>query len=150
MFDLGRCECESPVIKCDHRGCRCQMCGNLERLELPKPRKLDAIEEYEAFTETTGLYPEANTGSLIAINYVCLGLGEAGECQGKLKKVWRGDLPLEEQLPAMIDEAGDVLWYLTRLSIELGVGLTGLMDRNMAKLRDRKARGVIRGSGDKR
>lgn len=25
------CRCESPVIKCDHTGCRCMMCGKLER-----------------------------------------------------------------------------------------------------------------------
>lgn len=110
----------------------------------------DLINWYEGVTTETGLYPEGGTGSLIAINYCMLGLGEAGECQGKLKKVWRGDKTLDEQRAAIIDELGDTLWYLTRASIELGVGLAGLIEHNAAKVLDRKARGQIRGEGDNR
>jgi NTP pyrophosphatase (non-canonical NTP hydrolase) len=108
------------------------------------------LEQYEAITEQTGLYPEGGTGSLVAVNYCCLGLGEAGELQGKLKKVWRGDTTLDAQREALLDEAGDTLWYLTRLSIELGSGLQDLIERNGRKVLDRKSRGVIRGSGDNR
>jgi hypothetical protein len=50
-----------------------------------------SVKEYQEITRQTGLYPEGGTGSLIAITYCALGLGEAGEVQGKLKKVWRGD-----------------------------------------------------------
>lgn len=108
------------------------------------------IEWFEDVTEQTGLYPEANTGSLIAINYCALGLSEAGEFQGKLKKVWRGDKTLEEQKEALIDELGDTLWYVTRAAKELGIGLTELMEHNGQKVLDRKNRGVTRGSGDNR
>ena len=24
-----KCECASPMVRCDHRGCRCQLCGEL-------------------------------------------------------------------------------------------------------------------------
>lgn len=110
----------------------------------------DLIQRYEHTTIQTGLYPEAGTGSLIAVNYCCLGLGEAGEAQGKLKKVWRGDKDLDTAKEQILDEAGDILWYLTRLAIECGTGLEGLIERNMAKVLDRKERGVIRGDGDNR
>lgn len=106
--------------------------------------------EYERITAQTGLYPEGGTGSLVAINYCALGLGEVGELQGKVKKIWRGDVPLESQRDVILDEAGDVLWYLTRLTLELGSDLESLMRRNADKVLSRKARGVIRGSGDNR
>jgi NTP pyrophosphatase (non-canonical NTP hydrolase) len=109
-----------------------------------------SVADYERVTGETGLYPESGTGSLTAITYCALGLGEAGECQGKLKKVWRGDASLADQKAALLDEAGDTLWYLTRLAIELGSSLQELIDLNGAKVLDRKARGVIRGSGDER
>jgi NTP pyrophosphatase (non-canonical NTP hydrolase) len=108
------------------------------------------IEWYEDVTMQTGLYPEAGTGSLVAITYCMLGLGEAGEAQGKLKKVWRGDKTLEQQREALLDECGDVLWYLTRAAMELGGGLQELIERNGAKVLDRKARGQTRGEGDNR
>jgi NTP pyrophosphatase (non-canonical NTP hydrolase) len=108
------------------------------------------VKDYERITGQTGVYPDIDTGSLIAVNYCALGLGEAGECQGKLKKVWRGDVTLADQRDELLDEAGDTLWYITRMALELGSSLQELMDRNAAKVLGRKARGVIRGSGDSR
>lgn len=108
------------------------------------------IAWYEQITSETGLYPEGGTGSLIALNYCMLGLGEAGECQGKLKKVWRGDTTLSQQRSALLDELGDTLWYLTRATLELGFTLENLMQRNAMKVTDRKARDVIKGDGDNR
>lgn len=110
----------------------------------------ELLSAYEHVTEKTGLYPEANTGSLVAVNYCALGLGEAGEVQGKLKKVWRGDRTLNNQRELILDELGDTLWYLTRMSLELGVNLEELILRNSEKVLDRKKRGVTRGDGDKR
>lgn len=108
------------------------------------------IEWYHQVTDQTALYPEAGTGSLVAINYCCLGLGEAGEAQGKLKKVWRDDKTLDEARLEILDECGDTLWYITRICRENGIGLDDLIRRNGHKVLDRKARGVTRGSGDKR
>lgn len=119
------------------------------------------IDWYEGVLTETGLYPGGGTGNLIAVNYCCLGLGEIGELQGKLKKIWRGDkgaydltTPIREAFPEetekLLEELGDALWYLTRLSNELGVSLAELMERNAAKVLDRKARGQIRGEGDNR
>jgi hypothetical protein len=33
------CQCDSPVIRCDNRGCRCTICGELERLPIPTHRE---------------------------------------------------------------------------------------------------------------
>ena len=45
---------------------------------------------------------------------------------------------------------GDVLWYLSQLASELDIDLGEIAQRNLDKLFDRKSRGVIGGSGDKR
>lgn len=107
-------------------------------------------EEYQQITLETSLYPEGGAGSLIAVNYCALGLGEAGECQGKLKKVWRGDTTLEAQRENLLDECGDVLWYVVRMAAELNCSFQELINRNARKVLDRKVRGVTRGDGDNR
>ena len=33
---IDECQCEHPLIKCDDRGCRCELCGKLERVDFPK------------------------------------------------------------------------------------------------------------------
>ena len=47
-------------------------------------------------------------------------------------------------------EIGDVLWYVARLSDELGIDLEEIATYNMNKLLDRLNRGVIQGNGDNR
>ena len=87
----------------------------------------------------------------IALAYLGLGLvNEAGEVAGKLKKVFRGDKTLEASEQAIVDELGDVLWYVANLADVLGYDLSQVAERNVDKLRDRKERGVIKGDGDQR
>jgi NTP pyrophosphatase (non-canonical NTP hydrolase) len=112
------------------------------------------FKEYSKDAFSTVMYPEAGTGSLVALNYTILAaVGEAGETANKLKKVWRGDKPLDAELKAALaDEVGDVLWYLDRVMIELGYpeGLDAAAKMNIAKLRDRRSRNMTKGDGDKR
>ena len=90
----------------------------------------------------------------MALIYLSLGIAsEAGEVAGKMKKWIRdGDSKMtrEEWVQAMSSEIGDVLWYAARLADELGLSLSQIAEDNMDKLLDRKARGVIGGSGDNR
>lgn len=112
-----------------------------------------SCKEYSRDAFSTVMYPEAGTGSLVAVNYCSLAAGgEMGEIQNKLKKVWRGDKPLDSELrAALADEAGDVLWYLDRLAVELGFnGLDDIAKMNIKKLKDRRARNMTKGDGDKR
>jgi len=85
--------------------------------------------------------------------YPALGLGnEAGEVQGKIKKVLRdngGDFN-EENRAKIADECGDVLWYLAALCEDIGYTLEQVAELNIKKLSSRRERGVISGSGDTR
>lgn len=87
------------------------------------------------------------------LKYVALGLaGEAGEVANKVKKIDRDDdeQVTEEAVAAILEEVGDVLWYASQLAEELGTDFSLVAEGNLDKLLDRKERGVIGGSGDKR
>ncbi|UAW59125.1 nucleoside triphosphate pyrophosphohydrolase [Roseobacter phage CRP-345] len=80
--------------------------------------------------------------------YPALGLAaEAGEVANKVKKILR-DGKFDRN--AIADEVGDCLWYIAALCRDLNVDMKELAKDNLRKLHDRKARGVIQGSGDKR
>lgn len=110
------------------------------------------FNSYQKATDATAKYPESGTGSMMALAYVGLGLGEAGEVQGKIKKVIRDDSGVltDDVRLAIAKEAGDLLWYVARLCTEIGYDLSEVAEMNIEKLFDRKARGVIGGSGDDR
>ena len=77
-----------------------------------------------------------------------LGLGEeAGEVLGKIKKLIRDKNFSKSEI---IKELGDCLFYITAIANYLGDDLQAVADANMAKLKDRKKRDVIQGSGDNR
>lgn len=78
--------------------------------------------------------------------------GEAGEVSEKVGKVLRDEHGLfsEEKRKELIKELGDVLWYITALAHDIGYDLESVALTNIKKLSDRKARGVIHGSGDNR
>ena len=107
---------------------------------------------YQTQALSTAIYPEKGTGSALALAYVGLGLGEAGEVQGKLKKVIRdnGGVLTTETRTAIGKELGDLLWYVATTAAELGLDLGDVAQGNLDKLSDRKTRGVIGGSGDER
>ena len=98
--------------------------------------------------------------------YMFIGMvGEVGEVASKVAKLIRKEkaiiltndlvdisldpLPDSEKL-AIIDECGDCLWFIAGLTKVLGFTLEEVAERNLAKLADRKKRGVIDGNGDKR
>lgn len=87
------------------------------------------------------------------IIYPALGLvNEAGEVAGKIKKVFRDkdgefDEVTTKDLKA---ELGDVLWYLSQISTNLGLTLEEIAEYNLEKIFSRKKRNVLRGSGDNR
>lgn len=98
-------------------------------------------------SNAVAIYPEAGTGSQLALAYVGLGLGEVGELQNKLKKLLR-DGVLDKD--AVSKELGDIFWYWNRCCIELRLDPVKVIFQNVEKLKDRKQRGVIQGSGDNR
>lgn len=89
----------------------------------------------------------------LGLLYCTLGLaGEAGEVAEKVKKMLRDDMGRLTQTRrlAIASEVGDVLWYALMLCDELGVSADDVAAGLLAKLADRKRRGVINGDGDRR
>ena len=82
------------------------------------------------------------------IIYPALGLGnEAGEVQGKIKKMLRDGTFNKDAIAA---EIGDVLWYIAALCRDLEVDMAEVALKNLAKLKSRQERGTLKGSGDNR
>jgi len=110
------------------------------------------LAEYQTHARSTARYPAD-----AALLYPVLKLaGEAGEVAEKLGKAmrdggWTAGEPLDEATrAALVAELGDVLWYVASVAVDLGSSLEEVAERNVAKLSDRAARGVIHGSGDER
>lgn len=106
------------------------------------------FNEYQAKAETTAMYP--NKGNNVA--YAALGLGEVGEVQNKVKKIIRDHdgVITEEMRNAIKSELGDVLWYLATMCTELNLTFEEVAQGNLMKLKSRKERNKITGSGDDR
>jgi hypothetical protein len=84
--------------------------------------------------------------------YPALGLGEAGEVQNKVKKIFRDDggVLTEARKQAIIKEMGGNLWYLAALAHGLGVSLGEVALANIEELRGRVIRGTLRRDGGDR
>jgi NTP pyrophosphatase (non-canonical NTP hydrolase) len=83
-----------------------------------------------------------------SIIYPALGLGnEAGEVQGKIKKMLRDGTFDKDAIAA---EIGDVLWYIAALCRDLEIDMAEVAVKNLAKLKSRQERGTLQGSGDTR
>jgi len=107
------------------------------------------FDEYQKKSRETVIYPDLGSNYI----YPTLGLaGESGEVSDKIKKVIRDDagVPSLEKIVDIKKELGDVLWYVSQLSTELGLSLEEIAQSNLDKLFSRKDRGVLHGSGDNR
>ena len=96
------------------------------------------FEDYQEIIETFAVYPRDN--ELVAVSYLALGLnGEAGEVADEVKKAIRNDGEISaERRARILDEIGDVLWYITRLAIEFDTPLVEIARANVEKLEQRR------------
>ena len=105
--------------------------------------------EYQIRAAKTAIFPKEK-----ALEYLTLGLaGEAGEIANKVKKLIRDGADREDyhaKLNAIGHELGDVLWYCAMLAKEVDMNLGRIMEDNLDKLADRKARNRLQGDGDNR
>jgi len=129
----------------------CRYCGYKVRQCVCANTTSDGLSftTYAEEAGATALYP--NRGDNIV--YPTLGIaGEAGEVAEKVKKLIRdkGGVVDDEFREAIKKELGDVLWYLTAASYELGFTLEDVAKANLDKLYSRRARGKIHGEGDDR
>lgn len=102
------------------------------------------LNEYQNRAAVTAIYPEE-----YQITYPLIGLiAEVGEFSNKYKKVLRDNTAIDRE--NAVAELGDVLWYLSAISNDMGISLDEIATKNLYKLEDRKNRGVLSGSGDNR
>lgn len=107
---------------------------------------MNTFAEYQKAALKTAVYPKK-----YAVSYPALGLAEeAGEVAGKIKKMMRDGIPLDEQREKIELEMGDVLWYLANLAHDCGISLEVVVEKNLEKLQDRQTRGQLHGEGDNR
>lgn len=76
-------------------------------------------------------------------------VGEVGEFFSLRAKARRDGIPTDYKVRSK-KELGDILWQLTAVIEDEGFTLEEVAETNLEKLFDRKARGVLSGSGDLR
>ena len=112
--------------------------------------------DYQKKAHETASYPYGTIGKEAhAVDYIYPALGlaeEAGEVAGKFAKAVRDNEGVidEERKREIVKELGDVLWFVAEICTVLRVDMSTVAELNIKKLADRKARGVIHGSGDNR
>lgn len=108
------------------------------------------FDDYQKQALTTALN---NPDSLMNKTIWAMGVaGEAGEVLEKWKKIVAykdGEISAED-LQELAKELGDVVWYIAVMADSLGLSFDDIMQRNVEKLKSRKARNVIKGQGDNR
>lgn len=108
------------------------------------------FDEYQAKALTTAKLSDDEFKDIM--HWVLGVTGEAGEIAEKFKKIIRdknGNIS-DDDKTELSKEIGDVLWYLAVLAHQLGLSFEEIANDNLAKLKSRKERGVIGGSGDNR
>lgn len=123
---------------------------------MDKESKL-TLDEYQKEARKTAIYPRFEKWSsnmpVLSLVYPALKLaGEAGEVSEKVGKLLRdknGALDPDDKTE-LVKEFGDVLWYVADIACELGVNLGTIGEINIEKLKSRKGRGKLKGSGDNR
>lgn len=146
----------SPVYPCPNRDFHVPLSLSEYAAHASRTAQYQTMEELMEGMYEDAMFSPPDPGLFFlrgGMLYPTLGLvGEAGEFADKIKKVWRngrGSLT-EDQRQGLIDELGDVLWYVAACAKELGAPLEEVARRNLEKLASRQQRGVVKGEGDKR
>lgn len=96
---------------------------------------MERFEDYQVWQETAAYYPKKH--NFEGLEYATLAMvGEAGEVANELKKVirdYRGIIVPEIRHKLLL-ELGDVLWYISAITNELGSSLDEISDLNKEKI----------------
>jgi NTP pyrophosphatase (non-canonical NTP hydrolase) len=99
--------------------------------------KVKTLKEYQELAMRTAVQDRSLNDSLIEAALGCV--GEAGEIADEIKKNVYHDHPIRKE--HLMKEAGDVLWYLSRLCNTLGTSLEEVATMNIQKLAARYPEG---------
>lgn len=107
------------------------------------------FNEYQELAKKTAGYPRIGKKFVYPTMGLC---SEAGEVAGKVKKIFRDKKGVldKKSVRAVIKELGDTLWYISQIATEIKTSLDDVAKSNLRKLKSRKRRGKIGGSGDHR
>ncbi len=108
------------------------------------------FDEYQKQALTTAIH---HADPLMDKTIWAMGIsGEAGEVLEKWKKIvaYKDGVISDDDLHELMKELGDVVWYIALLAHSLGLSFDDIMNHNLKKLADRKARSVLKGAGDNR
>jgi NTP pyrophosphatase (non-canonical NTP hydrolase) len=122
------------------------------------------LQQYQAEAQETAIYDESvwitlsrmtqqQLSKVLNLHYVSLKLnGEAGELAEEVAKSLRDDFGVItlDRRQAIFKELGDVLWYIAAICEELDFDLNSVAQANIEKLRSRKEREMLHGSGSNR
>ena len=134
----------------------------MKKLEKSQKMTIKTFEEYQAAAISMRVsldkFKENFPGEslvvleLLALSYDGLGLGEAGEVQGKIKKIIRdeGGIITIDAKKEIAKELGDCLWYIASMCDNLNLDMGEVATMNIEKLRSRHERGTVHGNGDNR
>lgn len=142
-------------------------------VKYPCDNGLNAFDLYAELALANAVYP--GKGTPLGLMYVSLGLAEAGEVQGKVKKAFRDDALMvathhvrnstsglrrsveytaNELTPArrdmIVKELGGLAWYFVATCREAGITPSEVLLANLTELAGRTERGTLQGDGDGR
>lgn len=126
-----------------------------------------SFADYQRLSRRTAIYPNMgrnilyptlglngeSSETVIGLLEAILGLVKnSGNISEAVKKSQRDDAGIltHEKREQITKELGDILWYISALSWEIGVPLHVIAKNNISKLHSRKKRGKLKGSGDDR
>ena len=112
------------------------------------------MQEYQSWVRSVAWYQHAGENNIPELTYLTLGLaGEAGESADVVKKTVRTHgFPTDQDLNAvledagrrdkLIDELGDVMWYMAGILGVLNLSFEDVIELNRQKLIARLAKDV--------
>jgi NTP pyrophosphatase (non-canonical NTP hydrolase) len=104
------------------------------------------INEYQIRARETAIYPNIDNN----LNYTLIGLaGEIGELLNIYKKIVRDHNGIinEEMREKLIDEMGDIHWYMAMAECEIKIKSDEVLKINLDKLRKRRETNTIHDIG---
>lgn len=104
------------------------------------------IKKFDTFPQTSNLTDPAFLEKILGLP------GEAGEVTDKFKKIIRdqsGQISPQDKTEIK-KELGDTLWYIATIARYLNLPLSEIATANITKLKSRRLRHKIQGSGDNR